>query len=235
MRFLVGLLIAFIFAFLFRRPLKKAPIVFYLIVVALDALLIYGTYWGLPAWTWKTVMIPLQKNAIAFGLFTVVMFIGVLKDKSALHRYLMPIRAELSIVACLFSLGHVVVFINVFYQRLMFYPSTLSVFQILAVVCSVVFLVLMIPLLITSFKWVRQKINQRSWKRLQRLAYVFYGLLYLHVVLFLAPTLTTHSIATIVNVGAYTVVVALYAVLRVHRYRVDSSPLTLYEGDVQDT
>lgn len=42
---------------------------------------------------------------------------------------------------------------------------------------------IMLPLFITSFKRVRRRMKPGNWKRLQRLAYVFYGLMYIHVLL----------------------------------------------------
>ena len=42
---------------------------------------------------------------------------------------------------------------------------------------------IMLPPFITSFKRVRRRMKPGSWKRLQRLAYVFYGLMYIHVLL----------------------------------------------------
>ncbi|MDR0514572.1 MAG: ferric reductase-like transmembrane domain-containing protein [Coriobacteriaceae bacterium] len=166
-------------------------------------------------------MILIQKNVIAFGLFTVVMFIGVLKKGSKLHGYLMPVRAELSIVACLLSLGHVVVFVQTYYLRMTMRPEVMSSYQIAAVVCSAIFLVLMVPLLVTSFKRVHHLMAARSWKAVQFLAYPFYLLLFVHIFLFLVPPLAsgTSSLSTMVNVGAYAVVCLAYIVLRLVRKR----------------
>ncbi|MDR0514573.1 MAG: hypothetical protein LBG81_05360 [Coriobacteriaceae bacterium] len=48
MRLFTGLLIALVFALLLKVPLKRFPIVFYLLAVALDVLLLYGTFFTLP-------------------------------------------------------------------------------------------------------------------------------------------------------------------------------------------
>ena len=42
-------------------------------------------------------------------------------------------------------------------------------------------IVVTIPLMVTSFKTIRGNTRGGDWKKLQRLAYVFFGLIYVHV------------------------------------------------------
>ena len=60
-----------------------------------------------------------------------------------------------------------------------------------------------------------------SWKRLQRWAYVFFGLVYVHLMLMLAPAASRGGEAALVTVAVYTVVFGAYAVLRVRRALID--------------
>ena len=60
-----------------------------------------------------------------------------------------------------------------------------------------------------------------SWKRLQRWAYVFFGLVYVHLMLMLAPAASRGGEAAVASVAVYTVVFGAYAVLRVRRALVD--------------
>ncbi|MFQ8866773.1 MAG: hypothetical protein ACLR67_00475 [Eggerthella lenta] len=48
-------------------------------------------------------------------------------------------------------------------------------------------LVLLLVLGVTSFGFVKKHMRTESWKRLQRWAYVFFGLVYVHLMLMLAP------------------------------------------------
>ena len=52
--------------------------------------------------------------------------------------------------------------------------------------------VIMIPLFITSFKWIRKKFTFMGWKRLQNLAYFVYVIMFVH--LFLAASLPINKI-----------------------------------------
>jgi methionine sulfoxide reductase heme-binding subunit len=72
-------------------------------------------------------------------------------------------------------------------------------------------------LLVTSFQVVKRRMNAARWKGVQRLAYPFYLLTYVHLVLLLAPSAFAGRDTAIVSLVVYTVVVATYAVLRVRR------------------
>ena len=54
-----------------------------------------------------------------------------------------------------------------------------------------------------------------AWKRLQKTAYVFFGLTYVHLVLVLAPTISSSGQKATFSIAAYTAVMLAYAALRV--------------------
>lgn len=95
-------------------------------------------------------------------------------------------RTELSIIASILTLVHnlfygfidhhlfIEVFSNPFVYGKRYFVFTLS---------SAMAIILLIPLFITSFRTVRKKINPRSWKKIQKLAYPFWILIHLHVLL----------------------------------------------------
>ena len=56
-----------------------------------------------------------------------------------------------------------------------------------ALVVALALLVLLLVLGVTSFGFVERRMRTESWKRLQRWAYVFFGLVYVHLMLMLAP------------------------------------------------
>ena len=75
----------------------------------------------------------------------------------------------------------------------------------------------MLPLMITSFKAVRKKMKPKSWKKLQRSAYVFYGLIYVHTMLLYVPMVQAGRSAYIVNVIVYSLIFISYAGMRIRK------------------
>ena len=69
-----------------------------------------------------------------------------------------------------------------------------------------------------SFKSVRKKINAKTWKKLQRFAYIFYALLYLHVLILNLEGAQEGSIRNVVNVIAYSIIFIGYLVIRIRKY-----------------
>ena len=57
----------------------------------------------------------------------------------------------------------------------------------------------------------------KTWKNIQRFAYLFYGLIYLHVMLIMFPVATTGNSQYILNVLIYSLVFITYAVMRINK------------------
>ena len=112
MDFLFLLIIAAVAVYLLRRPLKAHPSFFYGIAVILDLLYFVGSTFGVPRWLWTPLVDLIQKCELALALFAIVMFIGCLGKEQALYRQMKPIRAELSIVACILCFGHMAVYLG---------------------------------------------------------------------------------------------------------------------------
>ena len=71
--------------------------------------------------------------------------------------------------------------------------------------------------MITSFPKVRKKMKAKSWKKLQQLAYPFYGLIYLHVMIIAIPLAKKGITQYIINVLAYSIVFLIYASMRIRK------------------
>lgn len=80
---------------------------------------------------------------------------------------------------------------------------------------------LLLVLGVTSFAFVKRRMRTDSWKRLQRWAYVFFGLVYVHLMLMLAPAASQGGEAAVASVVMHTVIFGAYAVLRVRRRSAD--------------
>jgi DMSO/TMAO reductase YedYZ heme-binding membrane subunit len=94
-----------------------------------------------------------------------------------------------------------------------------------ASIITLVLLVMLIPLFITSFSWARRKMPAKKWKRLQRWAYPFYILIYVHVLVLFVPRLELGG-NYLAGLIAYTVVYASYIILRLKKYAAEKQKKT---------
>ena len=86
---------------------------------------------------------------------------------------------------------------------------------------AIVLFVLLLVLGVTSFNMVKKRMKTESWKRLQRLSYVFFALVYAHLLLMLLPSALHGAAAPQANVAVYSVVFVGYFVLRLVRFALD--------------
>ena len=93
---------------------------FYSIAAMLVLLYFFGATFGVPRWLWMPLVDLIQKCELAVALFAVVMLIGCLgKEQKLSYRRMKPIRAELSIIACILCLGHMAVYLGSYLPRLL--------------------------------------------------------------------------------------------------------------------
>lgn len=220
MIFLLSLVLAGLFVRFCAKSLKSHPVPYYVGAVILAVAVPAVTLAGVPfpaviaTWVWPIF----SRCAFATALFVLVMWAGALPNGSAGIKQLMPIRGELSILASILTLGHNVAYGRTYFRLLFTHPADLPMTQLLAAVCSLVMLVIMLPLFVTSFKSIRRKMEPKTWKRLQRAAYGFYGLLYVHVLLLSVPAAMQGSVQYVFNLLVYSVVFLGYAVCRVVKH-----------------
>ena len=110
----------------------------------------------------------ITSGLIAFSLFTLVMFTGVIPNTWIMSKKLKTYRSFYSILGFIFVLPHG--FINLFVDQ------QINLFGIASIV-------LMIPLFITSFDIVRKEMKLEEWNKLQMLAYIIYPVLFIHIIL----------------------------------------------------
>lgn len=202
--------------FALRNPLKKWPMLFYVLAVIVDLFFIAGVTIGLPRAIWSVFFLLIQKCTMPTAIFVVVMYIGVLPRSSKAFSWLKPVRAELSIIAWILSLGHMVVYIVSYLPRLTA-GYAFSGNMLIAFVLAVILLVLLLLLGITSFNFVKRHMRAETWKKVQKLAYPFFILTYVHILFMLAPAAFKGGIAAQASVVVYSVVFLLYVVLRAYR------------------
>ena len=219
MVFLISLILTALLIASGRNFLKKHAAVCYVLAAAISAAVVVCTATGasaaFPAWVRSWIWPIFARSALSTALFAAVMYAGAVPNGSKLMKAVMPIRGELSIIASILTLGHNISFGLTYFRLLFTQPDCLPVNQLLAAICSLVMLCIMLPLFITSFKCVRKKMKGSSWKKLQRLAYGFYALIYIHVLLLTLPGAQKGNGSYLLTVVVYSVVFLTYGALRV--------------------
>jgi DMSO/TMAO reductase YedYZ heme-binding membrane subunit len=221
MVFLVSLVAAIVFVAAFRIPIKKAPWLFYLLALVLVGYYIYEYFYGTNVFVWRYLLVSVQRCSLALAFLMIVMFIGVLPDASKLRGYLHPIRQELSILGCILAFGHVIVYINSYIMRFLSGFAATDFNIIASLIIAVLLVILLVILLITSFTFVRRQMGPRRWKSVQRLAYPFFLVIYLHLLLLLLPSALAGVPSMIFSISLYTALFGAYSILRLRKYTLD--------------
>lgn len=221
MVFLISLVLTALLIASGKDFLKKHAAVCYVLAAVISAAVVVCTATGasaaFPAWVRSWIWPIFARSALSTALFAAVMYAGAVPNGSKLMKAVMPIRGELSIIASILTLGHNISFGLTYFRLLFTQPDCLPVNQLLAAICSLVMLCIMLPLFITSFKCVRKKMKGSSWKKLQRLAYGFYALIYIHVLLLTLPGAQKGNGSYLLTVVVYSVVFLTYGALRVRK------------------
>lgn len=214
---LVSLALTLIFALGCHGALKKHPGAFYaLAVLIVIAEVIYyqaGIRDLAPEWVTQYVVNLFKRGALSTAMFMVVMYTGALDGRRSVVRTLMGVRGQLSILACILTLGHNIIYGLKHFVHLFTNPWDMKPQTIIAAILSLVMIALMLPLLATSFRCVRSRMKAADWKRLQRLAYLFFGLIYVHIMVLFVPKFEKKYL----DILFYTVLFGAYLVLRVAR------------------
>jgi DMSO/TMAO reductase YedYZ heme-binding membrane subunit/uncharacterized protein with FMN-binding domain len=216
MVFLISLGLALLLTLPFRDKIIKYHNVIYVVAVLFAATAVFVSWRAvvLPGFVNSYVVPVLARGGLAGALFVIVMVTGALPNGSYPMRRLMPIRGHLSIIACILTIGHNISYGKIYFVRLFTGASNMPLWQMAAAVCSLAMILIMLPLFITSFPVVRKRMAAKKWKRLQRLAYVFYGLMYCHVVLLNCSRAMGKNISAMFTVWVYTMVFGGYLACR---------------------
>lgn len=147
---------------------------------------------------------------ISTYLFVIVMFMGTMSRKISLTKHFMKIRAELAVIASVLIVPHIYVHGMKLIMVLMG-GKTLTTNRIIYSIAGVIATVIMVPLFITSFNFVKKKLKSGMWKKIQRWSYAFYGLIYVHILF----AYLNSKVVNIKDVILLSVVFGAYTVLRI--------------------
>ena len=199
---------------LLEKQIRRRPVFFYLFFVLLSLLSIF-----LP----KQLTVPplaylvnrlLRRGVLAGAMFLWVMYAIVLPAKSRLQRVMMSLRAQIAIAASILTLSHNIAYGQHYFVLLFTNAGKLKSYELIATCFSLAMILLLLPLTVTSFQVVRRKMSAKRWKQLQRLSYLFYGLLYLHICLIYTGGLRKGKSEYLVQFALYTLLYGIYLMLR---------------------
>ena len=224
MLFIISLIIALFTAFILDKQLKKRPVIFYIAAVVLTAASIIIAQSDITinnSFVRNYVLGMFSRGALGAAFWAVVMFTGALPNGSAPIKKLMPIRGELSITAAVLTLSHIVTF-GIRYLTSIVNGRTGSgdAFRnfVITFVLSAAMTLIMIPLTVMSFKAVRKKMAAKTWKKIQCFAYLFYAMIYIHIMVLFIPKAQNGREGYFLSVLVYSAVFIGYAVLRLRKY-----------------
>ena len=217
MLFLLALVLAVLLAYTGRSILKKHANLFYILAAVLSIAVTVFDFRGAPSFLQNYVIGLFSRGALATALWCVIMWIGALPNGSALMKAFMPIRGELSIFAAILTLGHNLGYGKTYFVSLFTDPGSMKPTQLTAGILSLLMLAIMIPLTILSFPKIRKKLSAKKWKHIQRTAYLFYAILYAHIMVLFVPMARAGRLSYQISVCVYSLVFIAYAVFRIRK------------------
>ena len=217
MIFIIALLLALALTLLCGPALRRCSGAFYAGAAIVSGAVV-ALYWAAPEFLPLALRtrLPVCLGAFGTACFAVVMYAGALPNGSKLTKAIMPVRGELSIFACLVTLGHNLSFGKNYLTPGYLFSGPVTATKIAAWV-SVVLILLMLVLTITSIKKVRRRFQPKKWKALQRWAYLYYGLTYVHVLLLTIPAVWKGRSGCWLTLLAYSAVFLSYALCRLEK------------------
>lgn len=139
----------------------------------------------------------ITEGFLGLAFFVVVMYAGAFKKSSNTSKKLRSVRKEYSILGFVFLIPHFYIYLEQYLTGVLDWEWY-----------GVVAMIIMIPLFISSFKFVKSKMNMKKWKSLQRWAYLAYALTFIHLIVVAEPQ---ESIA-------YFIIFGVYSLLKLRNY-----------------
>ena len=190
------------------RFIKKYSTIYYVSISILSLLCIFLYSQKTPFIVSIIVNTFVVSGNLAGALFIVVMYATILQNP--LKQIAIRMRAEMAITASIFTLAHNITYGQRYFVNFFTKFNKLGITTILATIISMIMILLLIPLTVTSFQSVRSKMNPKSWKKLQSLSYVFYGLLYAHISLMFFRALSKGRLIYAIDLCIYTIIWGIY-------------------------
>ena len=217
MLLIISLIIVSLFIYFLKGSLKKHAGIYYIGAAVISIAVFLIGFLPMPLFLKNNILGIFAKGSLGTAMFVAVMYAGALPKGNKLIAPLMKIRGELSITAAILVLCHNFTYGMTYFRMLFTKTSLLSATQLAAAVISLVLIAIMLVLTVTSFPSVRKKMQAKKWKQLQRTAYVFYGLMYVHIMLINIPYARLGLGMYVANVVIYSIVFLGYAAMRISK------------------
>ncbi len=207
--FLICIVVSFSYALLLTKHIRKHYLFHYSLAVILS-LLQFSLLLSKEAIS-NQIVLELSKaftsGLVGTSLFIVVMFTGAFDVKDPFSKKLRSVRKELSIIASYLLMFHIIYYTVI--NLINF--SSLSLMMLLVTISGILAAIVMLPLFITSFIKVRKKFTGKQWKKIQKWSYLFYFLVYIHM---LVANISPEGVDA-EKVSLYTVVFFIYTFARI--------------------
>ena len=217
MLLVISLIIVSLFIYFLKDSLKKHAGIYYIGAAVISIAVFLIGFLPMPLFVKNNILGIFAKGSLGTAMFVAVMYAGALPKGSKLIAPLMKIRGELSITAAILVLCHNFTYGMTYFKMLFIKPAALSATQLTAAIISIILITIMLVLTVTSFQAVRKKMKAKKWKQLQRTAYVFYGLMYVHIMLINIPYARLGLGMYVANVVIYSIVFLGYAAMRISK------------------
>ena len=217
MKLLLAVIFALIVIILAEDSIRKHPAIWYCSAFLLSPFGIMLPE-SAPGWLQNIITSYISRGTLATALFILVMYARILPPKSRMFRTLMSLRAPIAIMAAFMIFLHNGIYFVHYHENARLKDISMTTPEIVAAACTTLMILLLIPLTITSFTCVRKRMKGTIWKKLQRLSYLFYGLIYLHVACLFGLQITRGNQSYQLELAIYTAVFGVYLICRVALY-----------------
>ncbi len=222
MLFIISLLFAAAFSVLSEKALRRHPAPFYAAAAVLSittTILANLRLPEIPAFVQQYILVLFTKGILAAAFWAVVMWTGALPNGSAAIKKLMPQRGQLSVFTAILSLGHAVG------TGISVLPRWIRKADVTNLTVCLGLMLIMLPLTVISIQKIRRKMNAKSWKSVQRSAYLFYALIPIHVIVLNIAGARSGRSDVLLDLMLYLAVFLGYAVCRLNKWlRVKRKP-----------
>lgn len=140
----------------------------------------------------------------SLGLFMLIIVAGILPKKSVFYKDLLLVRGHIAVMGFILLLPHGL-------ERL---SLALAGYQ----TSGLIAMLTMIPLTITSFMFIRKKMKPIHWKRLHKLSYVAYLLIYIHIGFIIFISSSTSYIRLIEDAILYHLFAVIYIFFKTRKF-----------------
>lgn len=154
------------------------------------------------------------------SIFLIVMLVGAMPTNSWFYRTYKPIRGEMAIIGGMFVVIHNFIYGRKYFVMMWNDISKVKDYELIAACLTFAALCILLPLWITSFFTIRKRMKHETWVKLHKLAYVYYFLVYVHVmvlygnILHIALTTGKYDRVNLLVFGIcfYNIIYGIYAI-----------------------